>query len=252
MAIKRYNEIKECLNETSNGNIIIKSTHLLNKPFKDVIVPFCFVNSEWNEMTTPPTNYSCRSTSKIIFSTMSPQELAPLLEKRIETTQRFWTNLSENNDNKPIIPQYCFGAYVPMDKCVSYFVEKLKGLLSNLPGNPTVETALSNGFVIGCVDGAVHDNVSDQNRNIMTYSVTVCSRFLIEKLCIYPTSPSWIITHAQCTGKETLGNLRGLTKFRFKYEENNGNNGYTTYMDLPFYDLGDGNNLYEMTGHSTW
>ena len=79
----------------------------------------------------------------------------------------------------------------------------------------------------------------------MTYSISICSRYLVENLCIYPTSRCWIMTHAQCGAKETLENLRELCKYRFTHDE-------STYMNLPFYDLGDGKILYQMTGHSTW
>ena len=48
-------------------------------------------------------------------------------------------------------------------------------------------------------------------------------------------------------GKETTMNLHELMKFRYIHEKDN-----NLCNDIPFYDMGNGKNIYVLTGHGYW
>jgi hypothetical protein len=71
----------------------------------------------------------------------------------------------------------------------------------------------------------------------------------VKELGIQPSSSKWIMTHGQINGKESPCVLKHLMKNGFEewhlIQEKN-------KIKIPFYDLGDGKNVYMMTGHSQW
>ena len=100
-----------------------------------------------------------------------------------------------------------------------------------------------------CPDGAIHDTTKPNNRGVVTYSLTLCSRVLIEKLGIKLSSRRWAVPQVQLNCKETTTALHHIMQDRFnelnlikKYKD----------TDIHFYDVGDCKCLYSMTGHSLW
>ena len=51
-----------------------------------------------------------------------------------------------------------------------------------------MDDMLKYGLMIGCPDGAVHDITKTQNNGVVTYSLNIVIRILIEKLGIRPSS----------------------------------------------------------------
>ena len=80
-------------------------------------------------------------------------------------------------------------------------------------------------------------------KRIITYSVALISRYIIEKLRIHPSSGNNIMVHCQLNGQETVANLSAVMQFRFNYH---------THNNLPMYDLGDAKLIYLILQHSHW
>ena len=184
---KDYTEAKNLLISTSVGQTNLQSMYMINKPIKEIIVPFSFVNSEYlklHEGNADPSYIDLNSMSgEAISSIVAARTNQPILESR---------TLASDEYQSTAIPQFCVGAYIPIEECVSIFAKKIKKVIACLPGF-TMSDVLRDAFFVGCIDGAVHEKVSESNKNIMSYSITLTSRFLIEKLAIYPTSPNWIL-----------------------------------------------------------
>ena len=100
----------------------------------------------------------------------------------------------------------CSGAYVEFSTCVDVLLDKIRIVLKEIPG-ATMEEALLDACIITCLDGAVHDSLPKKDRNIITYSITIVSRYLIEKCKIYPSSGKWILPHVQIQAKENKASL---------------------------------------------
>ena len=72
-----------------------------------------------------------------------------------------------------------------------------------MPG-ATVAKALEGAFIIMCADGAVHTALGKCRSGIITYSLVLVSRYLIEVLKQYPSSAKNIMVHVQLNGTETV------------------------------------------------
>ena len=114
--------------------------------------------------------------------------------------------------------KYIHAAYIPLEKCWNTMMERLEKIVKSIPGSATVDDALEDACIIMCPDGAVHTALGKAKNSIITYSLTLTSRFLIEKCGLFPSSGNNIMVHCQLNGKESLVNLVHLMKYRFKYK----------------------------------
>ena len=131
--------------------------------------------------------------------------------------------------------------------CWHIFQKILSTILSVPDG--TLERVVDGAFFLGCYDGAFCDNFNTKIKNITTFSITLFSKFLIQKLAIYPSPSKWILAHFQFNGKESVTRL----SFIMKEQMSNWTEvscGKTHH--LPFKALGNGKLLYLITGHSAW
>ena len=142
------------------------------------------------------------------------------------------------------------GAYVEMVDCINLLFEKIKSVIEKVDGM-TMENAIEKGYFVTCADGAQHNRLPKDDRNIITYSITFVSRTLMEKFAIYPSSSKWILPHVQLRAKENIETLRSVLRFRLsgykKIQEKN-----ELFRFIPMYDIADGKALYIYTEHSHW
>ena len=102
-----------------------------------------------------------------------------------------------------------------------------------------------------CLDGAVHPRLQKGDKNIITYSITLCSSYLLKECAILPSSGNNILPHVQLRAKENVHTLRLVLKNRiFKMDELKQNNPLLS--DCHFYNLADGKALYLILRHTHW
>ena len=135
--------------------------------------------------------------------------------------------------------------------CVRQLLNKIRAAVKQVPGG-TLEKALDQAFFLVCADGAQHDRLNQSDNNIITCSITIVSRYLMEQCAIYPSSGKWLLPHVQLRGKENLDTLKSVLRYRF--EE------YGHLLEAlpqishcpPIYDMADGKAVYLYTGHTNW
>ena len=135
-----------------------------------------------------------------------------------------------------------FGAYIPLHDCWEAIINLLNNAIALVDG-ALLEQALENACIIMCPDGAVHTALGKNRKGIITYSLTLTSKYIIDVLKIYPFSGSNFMVHVQLNGTETMSNMVGVMQFRF---------AFACPRNLIIYDLGDGKLLYLITQHSHW
>ena len=198
--------------EKFSSNFVLK-----NKSMASMLKTFSFTNSEYIEENKLSEKSSENGIGLIDFHRMDSSQLAPVIETNMNHRKNMKKGIN-SMEFETEIPKICYGAYIAINDCLMLFEVKVRSVLKNLPCDPVpYQKATKNALIIGCCDGAVHDNLPEHNRNILTYSITVVSRFLIENCSIYPTTSNWIITHAQSMGKETTMKIHELMKFRYIY-----------------------------------
>ena len=67
-----------------------------------------------------------------------------------------------------------------------------------------MEQALGRAYVLTCADDAQHNRLPKEKQNVITYSITLVSKVLVERCGIYPSSSRWIVPHVQLQAKENL------------------------------------------------
>ena len=116
-----------------------------------------------------------------------------------------------------------------------------------------MEKALKDAFILGCADGAVHTRLPEIDWNIITYSFTIVSRYLMLDCGIYPSSSKWIISHVQMRAKENRHTLKSVLQFRLRdYDAVAREKNSRMFQNLPFYDIADGKALYLYLEHCHW
>lgn len=157
------------------------------------------------------------------------------------------TSTDSDDMNKKVT---VLGAYVTLEDCVNLLLKKIQGVVAITDGM-TMEKAMDGAFFLTCADGAQHNKLPKEDRNVITYSITLVSRALIEHCGIYPSSSKWIISHVQLQAKENLYTLKSVLQFRLKdYVSIAQQNPLLT--TVPMYDIADGKALYIYTEHSHW
>ena len=74
-----------------------------------------------------------------------------------------------------------------------YAAEKIREAVDKKGGS--LEKALEGAYIILCADGAVHPRLQQGDCNIITYSMTLSSYWLIKECGLYPTSGNSILPH---------------------------------------------------------
>ena len=140
------------------------------------------------------------------------------------------------------------GAYCSLKDCMELLLNKIRAIVKKIPEG-TMEKALDKAFFLMCADGAEHNRLPKTDKNIITYSITLVSRYLIEDCGIYPSSGRWIVPHAQLRAKENIYSLRSILQFRLNACASS---LPTECQGIPLYDIADGKALYCYTLHSHW
>ena len=143
------------------------------------------------------------------------------------------------------------GAYVSFGDCVKILLQKIKEVVDKTEG-VTMEQALDRAYFITCADGAQHNRLPKEKRSVITYSLTIVSRVLVERCGIYPSSSKWIIPHLQLQAKENLQTLRQVLQFRLGNEYRALFTEMSMLRFIPVYDIADGKALYIYTEHCHW
>ena len=144
----------------------------------------------------------------------------------------------------------CDGAYVSLTDCASILLRKITDVVDQVPGGTLVK-ALDRAFFLACADGAQHERLSEGNNNIITYSITLVSRYLIFSCAVYPSSGKWLLPHLQLRGKENLDTLTTVLNHRFEHDKTI-KLIYPVTLHCPIYDFADGKAVYLYTGHTHW
>ena len=121
-----------------------------------------------------------------------------------ETSQEPRTSQHKPTNDRETI--FCDGAYVEVKDCLDALMKKVHKVVKKKK-NTSVEEAMKGSFLILCTDGAVHPRMQNDNSNIITYSVTLSSPYLVKECGFYPTSGTNILPHVQLRGKENVNTL---------------------------------------------
>ena len=114
-----------------------------------------------------------------------------------------------------------------------------------------MEEALKDSFLIMCPDGAVHPRLQQGDQNIITYSLTLCSNYLVKVCVMYPSSGRNILPYIQLRGKENTATIASVLKEMMNTWDNIKSDIPLLY-DCYLYDLADGKALYIIQGHTHW
>ena len=102
------------------------------------------------------------------------------------------------------------------------------------------------------MDGAQHNRLLKEKQNVITYSITLVSRVLVERCGIYPSSSRWIVPHVQLQAKENVETLRKVLQFRLGSKYADLFSEIPMLRVIPVYDIADGKDLYIYTEHCHW
>ena len=112
-----------------------------------------------------------------------------------------------------------------------------------------MEDLLQDGYISGVPDGAVHDELSNKNNVIVTYSISLVSHNIIKYLGMSPLAATNIITQCQVNGPENRGVLYTVTRDRHtEFEGVKQNPG----KNLRLYNMADEKAVYALLGNSNW
>ena len=140
---------------------------------------------------------------------------------------------------------------VSTKECLKAMLNKIEEVVKKKGEGTTMETALEGSFLILCADGAVHPRMQACDQNVITYSMTLSSSYLMNECGFYPTSGAHILPHVQLRGKENAETLRAVMKWRHT-DLPASLEGLLGLEDCHVYDLADGKALYLMLDHSHW
>ena len=88
------------------------------------------------------------------------------------------------------------GVTILTTDALALVMQRTKDIVAQVPGL-TMERALEDCILVYCFDGAVHENTSQINKQVITYSLTLGS-YNLAKLCgVFPTSGNNILPFAQ-------------------------------------------------------
>ena len=104
----------------------------------------------------------------------------------------------------------CYGSSVSLKDSLNLLLKRAKIIVDSVGGN--IEEALSGSFILMRPDCAVHPRLQQGDQNIITYSVTLSSKYLIENCAMFPSLGRNILPHIQLRGKENVATLRRVLK----------------------------------------
>lgn len=140
------------------------------------------------------------------------------------------------------------GAAILTNDAMSLLIDKTKKAVEQVEGL-TLDDALKDSFIIYCFDGAVHENTSHLNKNIITYSLTLGSYTLAKKCGVFTTSGNNICAFSQLHASECTETIGKIMETRLA-------NATGDHPALPsnicVYDLADCKALYAMLNLSGW
>ena len=116
----------------------------------------------------------------------------------------------------------------------------------------TIEKALEDCFVIYCFDGAVHENTSQVNKNVITYSLTLGSYNLVKFCGVFPTSGNNILPFAQLHASECKETIGKIMEQRLANALGTDTYGGLLTPENYVYDLADSKAFYAMLNHTGW
>ena len=221
-----YNEVVKTINKASDMGL--KTYHQLRK---NLPVVKCF---------------------KCTYDENNPQFLSGYdeVEDDMATNNLLEEENQRDNGIDSVQEVVCDGAIVPIQDCVDLILNRIKQIVSDVPGG-TMEKALDGCFLVLCADGAVHSRLKQGDQNIITYSVTLSSRYLIEECYMLPSSGRNILPHVQLKAKENTKTIQSVLKERMTQIVNVKTNT-PGLADCYIYDLADGKALYIILGHTHW
>ena len=145
----------------------------------------------------------------------------------------------------------CDGSVVQTKECLQQLMSKIEGIVKAKNDGTTLEKVMEGAFLILCPDGAVHPRMQATDQNIITYSMTLSSPYLVNDCGFYPTSGANILPHVQLRGKENVNTLRAVLKWRHM-DLPSSLEGFPGLENCHVYDLADGKALYLMLDHAHW
>ena len=93
------------------------------------------------------------------------------------------------------------GSIVSIQECVDLMSNGIKNIVRDIPGGST-EKALDGCFLVLCADAAMYSCLKQGDQNIITYSVTLSSRYLFDECYMLPSFGKNILLHVQLKEKK--------------------------------------------------
>ena len=238
MARDNYNKVVKTINAASK--LGLKSYHLLSKDLP------------------PVTEFECSYVSNADQLTIS-QDLTQALNDDDMVTNVHMPDSDANNtaDDEALsstppaaddTTTKCDGAYVSIDDCIRIILNRVHGVVEK---KGSMEEAMKDAFLIFCGDGAQHPRLQTKDCNIITYSITLSSPYLVKQCGYFPTSGNNILPHLQLRGKENVYTLRSALQFRIRDMENCLRSN-PLLKDCAVYEIADGKALYLLLDHTHW
>ena len=104
------------------------------------------------------------------------------------------------------MPEFLFGAYLPLDTAVNLMYERVSNIVAQVPGT-SLQDALGTSIILGCSDAAEMDSLPKRSKHVTSFSFVPVSVFLIERCAFFPSSIYNIFPHQQLNSKELLAHL---------------------------------------------
>lgn len=234
---KKYIEATKKISDASNGGIEMRSNYHIFKPARELITTYKIPNSEFLPSTQQLSTTSNSSNDNNVASVSLSANLERSSNNKIVL----------KNDSK--IPEFLFGAFLPLDKAVNLIFNCLGKVVAQVPG-ATLHNALGKSILLGCADAAEMDSLADVNKHVTSFSLVPTSLFLIERCGYYTTSIKNIFPHNQLNSKELLAHMKHVLHERFhcwlSVKESHAD------YDIEFVDMHDAKFTYTMLQCSMW
>ena len=223
---KKYRTAQTLMTNATDGMVQMRSSHLIFKSAQELVKTYKIRNVEFDDAKNRFDNGSSSLSSNLC--------------RDADGNVTFKDNVG--------VPEFLFGAYLPLDTAVNLMYERVSNIVAQVPGT-SLQDALGTSIILGCSDAAEMDSLPKRSKHVTSFSFVPVSLFLIERCAFYLSSIYNILPHQQLNSKELLAHLKFVLKDRFhlwvSIQEK-------SEFDIMFIDMHDAKFTYCMLQCSAW
>ena len=155
------------MSNASNGDIEMRSTYHIFKPARDLITNYKINNTEFSAHS---------DNQEVVTNTTATPACATLSANLAQIREENRTQIVLKSDNK--IPEFLFGAFLPLDKVINLIFNYLGKVVAQIQG-AILHDALGKPMLLGCADLAEMDSLPDVNKHVISFCLVPTSQLLI-------------------------------------------------------------------------